>query len=258
MRALFITLLIALVSFVSAAESVPEELPPLDPAYVGIHGMVLMNQSSSIFAYHLPLYRKPHNVQLLYKLEVKSVALVQLIRDNDLVTIKPKPFNLQRLMRGEKMAIEADIYMGHFERDGMLVYENMTLNFAKKLYVRKLENAKPVKAKVLAGESLESKAVDVKVVDAKVTEDKSSELQPSSNQQVYDVVSYGKSDRIYIHRLQQAPSFDHLIHIDVDAGCLTTFRTSTAVPERTELQYKFLNCGTMKPLYYETEDFKKH
>lgn len=252
MRALFITLLMTLVSFASAAESVPEELPPLDPAYVGVHGMVLMNQSSSIFAYHLPLYRKPHNVQLLYKLEVKSVALVQLIRDNDLVTIKPKPFNLQRLMRGEKMAIEADIYMGHFERDGMLVYEDMTLNFAKKLYVRKLESAKPSKVKALVDESL-----DTKVVDAKAAEDKSSELQPSSNEQVYDVVSYGKSDRIYIHRLQQAPSFDHLIHIDVDAGCLPTFRTSTAVPKRTELQYKFLNCGTMKPLYYETEDFKK-
>lgn len=223
MRVVFVCVLISLFSFYSFAESVAKELPPLDPAYVGVHGMVLMNKSSTIFAYHLPLYHKPHDVQLLYKLEVNDLALVQLVRDNDMVTIKPKPFNLQRLMRGEKIALEADIYMGHFERDGMLVYENMTLKFAKKLYMRKLDD-----------------------------------IKPSSNTQEYDVVSYQKSDRIYIHRLQQAPSFDHLIHIDVDAGCLTQFNTSSPVPKQSELQYKFLNCGTMKPLYYETKDFEKH
>ena len=223
MKALIISLFFTMFSSYSVAESAPEELPPLDPAYVGVHGMVLMNKASTIFAYHLPLYHKPHDVQLLYKLDVKNVALVHLVRDNDMVTIKPRPFNLQRLMRGEKIALEADIYIGHFERDGMLVYENMTLNFAKQLYVRKLDD-----------------------------------ISPSSNNQEYDVVSYRKNNKIYIHRIQQAPSFDHLIHIDVNAGCLPKFNTSSAVPKRTELQYKFLNCGTMKPFYFETEDFKKH
>ncbi len=223
MKALFAYLLIILVSLNSVAESVPEELPPLDPAYMGVHGMVLMNKSSTIFAYHLPLYHKPHDVQLLYKLAVKNVALVQLVRDNDMVTIKPKPFNLQRLMRGEKVALAADVYLGHFERDGMLVYENMTLNFAEKLYMRKLDD-----------------------------------IKPSNNEQQYDVVSYHKNNKIYIHRLQQSPSYDHLIHIDVNASCLTKFNTSSPVPKRSELQYKFLNCGTMKPLYYETQDFEKH
>ncbi len=223
MKALIISLFFIMFSSYSVAESAPEELPPLDPAYVGVHGMVLMNKASTIFAYHLPLYHKPHDVQLLYKLDVKNVALVHLVRDNDMVTIKPKPFNLQRLMRGEKIALEADIYIGHFERDGMLVYENMTLNFAKQLYMRKLDD-----------------------------------ISPSSNNQEYDVVSYRKNNKIYIHRIQQAPSFDHLIHIDVNAGCLPKFNTSSAVPKRTELQYKFLNCGTMKPFYFETEDFKKH
>lgn len=223
MRALLASWLIAFTCLPGFAESVPEELPPLDPAYVGVHGMVLMNKSSTIFAYHLPLYHKPHDVQLLYKLDVKDVALMQLVRDNDMVTIKPKPFNLQRLMRGEKVILEADVYTGHFERDGMLVYKNMSLNFAEQLYVRKLDD-----------------------------------IKPSSTRQEYDVVSYRKNYKIYIHRLQQAPSFDHLIHIDVTAGCLTKFNTSSPVPKRTELQYKFLNCGTMKPFYFETEDFKKH
>ena len=163
MKALIISLFFTMFSSYSVAESAPEELPPLDPAYVGVHGMVLMNKASTIFAYHLPLYHKPHDVQLLYKLDVKNVALVHLVRDNDMVTIKPKPFNLQRLMRGEKVALEADIYIGHFERDGMLVYENMTLNFAKQLYMRKLDD-----------------------------------ISPSSKNQEYDVVSLRQNYKIYI------------------------------------------------------------
>lgn len=222
MKLFFATFLSLFISANCFAESEPEKLPPLDPAYEGVHGMVLMNHSSTIFAYHLPLYHKPHNAQILYKLSVKDVALVQLVRDNEIVTIKPKRFNLQRLMRGEKVAIEADVYLGHFERDGMLIYEGMTLEFSEQLYTRELKD-----------------------------------LQPSSKSQIYDVVSYRKNYKIFIHRLQQAPSFDHLIHVDVTAGCLNKFRTSSAVPKRIELQYKFLNCGTMKPMYYETQDFEK-
>ena len=221
MRALFGYLLITLVSFNSFAESPPEELPPLDPAYMGEHGMVLLNKSSAVFAYHLPGYQKPHDVQLLYKLEVKNVAFLHLVRDNEMVTIKPKPFNLQRLMRSEKLALAVDVYIGHYEHEGMLVYENMTLNFAEQLYMRKLD-----------------------------------EITPSSNQQEYDVVSYRNTNNIYIHRLQQPPSYDHIIHIDADAGCLTKFNTSSPVPKRSELQYKFFNCGTMKPLYYDTQNFE--
>ncbi len=196
------------------------ELPPIDPAYMGVHGMVLVSHTSSIYASHLPLYHKPHDVQVLYKLENKDLSLLQLVRDNELVTIKPQPFNLQRLMRGEKMTIMADIYMGHYERDGMLVYENIPLSFAKLLYVRDF-----------------------------------SDIQESSKTQEYDVVKLSKNNRIYIHRIQKSPSFDHLIHIDLEASCLSKFGTSSAVPMQSELQYKFSNCGTMKPLYYETQDF---
>ncbi len=214
-----ITIFVFICSLVSVFSSA-EDLPPLDPAYLGEHGMVLVSHSSSIYASHLPLYHAPHNVQLIYKIDTKALPLLQLVRDAELVTIKPKPFNLQRLMRGEQMTIIADVYSGHFERDGILVYENMPLNFAKQLYVREL-----------------------------------TEPKPSSNQQEYDMIELKGNNRIYVHRIQQAPSYDHLIHIDLEAGCLTQFKTSSAVPKSTELQYKFLNCGTMKPLYYETQDF---
>ncbi|WP_231731536.1 hypothetical protein [Colwellia sp. TT2012] len=187
----------------SFAEEDVKELPPLDPAYMGVHGMVLVNRGSTIYASHLPLYRKPHNVQLLYKLANKDLAILQTIRDSQFITIKPKPFNLQRLMRGEKMVIQADLYEGHFERGGMLVYENISLSFDKKLYVRTLHD-----------------------------------LKPASKNQQYDVVSLSQNYKLYIHKIQQAPSFAHILAIDLEAGC---FNTSSPVPKEIELQYKFIN-----------------
>ena len=150
-----------------------------------------------------------------------DLAVLQTVRDSQFITIKPKPFNLQRLMRGEKMVIQADLYAGHFKRDGMLVYKNISLAFDEKLYVRTFDD-----------------------------------IKPSSTKQKYDVVSLRKNYKLYIHRIQQAPSFDHILGVDLVAGCLGRFNTSSPVPKEIELQYKFLNCGTMKPFYFETEDFK--
>ena len=221
MKKLFIGILV-LLSQISFAEDEVKELPPIDPAYMGIHGMVLFTQGSSVYASHMPLYHKPHDVQLLYKLDNNDLAVLQTIRDGDLITIKPKPFNLQRLMRGEKMVINVDLYAGHFERDGMLVYENIPLTFEQLLYVRTF-----------------------------------GDIEPSSNKQAYEVVPLRQNYNLYIHKILQAPSYDHIIGIDQEAGCLEHFNTSSAVPKRSELQYKFLYCGTMKPLHFETEDFAK-
>ncbi|WP_085297942.1 hypothetical protein [Cognaticolwellia mytili] len=211
-----------LLSQISFAEDEVKELPPLDPAYMGIHGMALFTQGSSIYASHMPLYKKPHNVQLLYKIDNDNLAVLQMIRDGELITAKPEKFNLQRLIRGEKLTVNVDLYAGHFERDGMLVYESIPLTFDKQVYVRTFDD-----------------------------------IQPSNRKQNYDVVPLRKNYKIYIHRIQQAPSFDHIIGIDLEAGCLTKFNTSSPVPKRSELQYKFINCGTMKPLYFETGDFQK-
>ena len=204
---------------VFAEEAKP--LPPLDPLYDGSHNMVLVSKSSTIFASHLSKYSKPSNVQLLYKLDVKDVSLMQVVRDNSLVTVKLEKFNLQRLMRGEKVAIKADVYIGHFEQDGMLVYEGITLNFDEQLFLREL-----------------------------------TELEESKRVQEYTAVSYNrKSSRIYVHHIQQAPSYDHLIHIELDASCPTKFATSSAVPTEEEIHRRLINCGTMKPMYYEKQSF---
>lgn len=214
-------LIISLLSPISLAEDKVPELPPLDPIYMGEQSMVLISHGSRIYASHLASYKKPNDFQLIYQLENKSVAVLQTVRDNQLVTIKAKPFNIQRLMRGEKVVIQADLYAGHFDRDGMKVYENISLAFDKQLYFRTFDD-----------------------------------IKPSSTRQEYDVVSLKDNYTFYIHKIQTAPSFSHILGVDLQSSCLSSFSTSTAVPKETELQYKFINCGTIKPLNFETEDFQ--
>jgi hypothetical protein len=220
MKKIIACILLILIPQISFAEE-PKELPPLDPKFVGTHGMVLLNHNSTILASHLPMYKSPHNIQLVYKLEVKDIALVQLIRDADLVTIKPDPFNIQRLLRGEEFSVKADVYMGHFERDGLLTYENVDITFETLIYSRILD-----------------------------------EIKPSNTRQEYAVVELRSKTRLLIHNIQTAPSYDHLLLLTDDTSCIVNFNTSKAVPTENEIYYKLTYCGSIKPLYFETEDFK--
>ncbi|MGJ8691172.1 MAG: hypothetical protein ACSHW0_01675 [Thalassotalea sp.] len=210
--------------FVFAEDEAEIELPPVDPAYNAIHPMVLVNKGSTIFAYYLSGYEKPSDVQLLYKLSVKNVALVQLVRDADLVIVKPEKFNLQHLMRGEKLAVSAEVYIGDYRTDGTIVYENVVLEFDKLLYARELN-----------------------------------ELEESNKKQTYEAISYNsKSDRLYLHHIQQAPSYAQLLHVDLTASCRNSFNASSAVPKESELLYKFINCGTLTPLYFDAGAYQKN
>ncbi|TRY31300.1 hypothetical protein [Aliiglaciecola sp. M165] len=200
-----------------AADIAPE---PLDPAYEGIHGMVVFNNASALYASHLPLYRKPHNAQLIYKIEAKDPALIFLVRDADMVTIKPEKFNLQRLLRGEQLTVKADVYIGHFERGGSLTYEQVELTFSEQKYMRMLE-----------------------------------ELGEPSTLQVYDEVQLSKGLRILVHQIQGAPSYDHLVLLYQNIGCITQIDTGIAVPSEQFLINRLSFCGSMKPLYFETQDF---
>ena len=172
----------------------------------------------------LSTYR-PTPTQTMCKLSTKlttpGVAFLSLVRDADLVTIKPKPFNIERLMRGEEVQITADVYSGHFAKGGSQLLSDTPIVFSKKLYARAL-----------------------------------TELTESSQWQEYDMITLANTGRIYIHKIQKSPSFNHLIFVDLTSACMQKFRTSKRVPPQSELTLKFVNCGSLKPLYYDTTNLE--
>jgi hypothetical protein len=195
---------------------------PLDPVYEARHGMVIVNKGSNLYASNLATYSAPHNAQILYKLEIREVSLIQLVRDADLVTMFTKPFNLQRLMRGENVTVEADVYLGHYNRSGMQVFSNLPVTFKKHLYARLLD-----------------------------------ELESKDKKQKYDAVEVGTDEYILIHQIQTPPSYDHLVLVTNYVSCIKEFDTGSDVPTENELTRKLMYCGPLKPLYFESEVFKK-
>jgi len=218
---LFVILFFALNSLgLAIAKEV--ELSEKVPSYNTEHTMILLNRGSSIFAINLPTYNPPHDMQIVYKVENPDIAFLELIRNAELITIKPHPFDIQNLMNGAEITITADIYEGDYRQSGSLIYSNREIIMSEKLYSRKLND-----------------------------------LAEPSQWQDYDLINLGGTERIYIHKIQKAPSYNHLIFVDLVNACMQKFRTSKRVPAENELTYKFINCGTLKPLYYNADDFKK-
>lgn len=194
--------------------------PPLDPAYEGVHGMLLFNQDSRLYASHLPSFHKPHDAQIIYKIKTDNAALLSLVRDAEQVTIEPESFNLQRLLRGEEFKVKAKVYLGHFERGGSMFFEDIDISFIELKYLRMLED-----------------------------------LAEPGMEKVYDLVDLDKGGRLLIHQIQNAPSFDHIALLTNPNSCLTTIRTGKLVPEESFLISRLSYCGSMKRVYYETKDF---
>jgi hypothetical protein len=60
---LLLTLLIISISGYAFAEEEAAELPPLNPKYKAEHAIALVNKGSGIYAFNLPGYKSPHDVQ---------------------------------------------------------------------------------------------------------------------------------------------------------------------------------------------------
>jgi hypothetical protein len=218
---LLILLLTATIVSVNAQE---EELPPpLDPAYMGEHSFVLIANDSTFYAYYLSGYEKPHQEQMLYSISAKEPAVVYMVKDAEVVTIRSKePFNLQRLMRDESFELKFDVYLGHHDRDGLLSHPDQILSMESLQFHRSL-----------------------------------TDLKPSSNRQIYEEVELKNGRYFLLHRIETAPSFHHVILLDNRTSCGLDFLTSRRVPEEKELLRKLLFCGTLRPLYFDTAYLKE-
>ena len=213
-------LLLSFNSFSFAEEPPPP--PPLDPKYMSQHEMVLMSSESDLFATYVPSLRDPKDQQLVYLVDAKGPNLFYLVRDADKVTIKTDKFNLERLIREESVEVNIQAYLGDITKDSQPVYKDIPLNFMKQLYYRDLED-----------------------------------IEPSGLRQTYDIVELNNQDRMLIHKIKNAPSFDHIILVEEAKNCVTQFFASAAVPKQDELLMKLLFCGSIKPLYYNPIMTKK-
>lgn len=104
------------------------------------HGMVLFGKEK-LHAYHLPMFHKVHNKQMVLTFDVPSDIKTKIVNfeETQFLTFVPAPFDLEKFIKAP-FDLTGDIYSGHFEQDGVLVLSGVTLKNPKIEYLQDLVN----------------------------------------------------------------------------------------------------------------------
>lgn len=107
-----------------------------------VHGMVIFGREK-LYAYHLPMFHPPHNYQVIFQIQLDKETMLGLVRDHQLnpehatYTLEPEKFILPDMIANPQ-AFKANIYRGHFERGGVKVFSDVTVQIADVLYSNEL------------------------------------------------------------------------------------------------------------------------
>lgn len=200
------------------------------PARMGSHGMRLFSDGKDFYASHLPLYRAPHDYQVIYRVSPSDPLLVAALLQQQMITILPDVFDLDRLIAGESLSISTRLYLGHFERGGKQVLRDNRFRFEQPVYLRPLASAN----------------------------------LPNFE---FDVIDLNDGDRqLLVHRIGQSPSFDALIMMQTarckDDAQLPSLLQLMEKPGdigqglSTELLQALPDCASPQLIHLETEDLK--
>jgi hypothetical protein len=199
---------------------------------MGHHGMLLFAVGTEVYASHLPLYYSPHDYQLIFHIKSDNQSRLLALLENEMVTILPAEFDLNRLINGESFSLTTKVYSGHFERGGKLAFEDKSFLFSKQLFKRKLSKV----PKILHREQKSFYLLDLGIPKTKLA----------------------------IHLIQAAPSFDLMALVKnnvcekAEMSKPNTF-TITLPEDITLNKQAILNllqtCTEAKILYFETQDF---
>ncbi|MFC3649437.1 hypothetical protein ACFOOH_20735 [Planctobacterium marinum] len=195
---------------------------------MGSHGMVLFSDGDRLFASHLPLYQAPHDYQLIYEVELQSQEklIAQLISgeqtEEHMLTLLPEHFDLNKLIEGESITLNATVFKGHFERGGKPWLSEQEVFFKKPLYRRQL------------------------------TGNVSANAEPNQ----WHSILLSEQRLLFVHLIGPAPSFD-AIYLAEQCQLKESAKTSIEYSfENAELVANFRQCHSQKALYVEFQDFK--
>jgi len=231
-RFILIVILLMVSAFSSNAHQESKHLHRM-----GSHGMVLFTDGTTLYANHLPLYRKPHDYQLIYQVNTKqNQKIIDYLQGDSslsadkylsqMVTILPEPFDLNRLIENQQLTLSTTVFKGHFERGGKTWLEDIQLEFVKMLVNKQI---------TVSNNDVKTQKQQWLVRELALT-----------------------TDKLFIHVINEKPSYDALI---IGRECSDTLGTNTMliaqpIDNKSPLLLK-TPCKQQRLLYYETQDFSE-
>jgi hypothetical protein len=158
-----------------------EQARPAEAQRMGTHGMVLFGSGKQLFASHIPMFHRPHDVQLLLSV---SLAHPELPSGRDFsegtYTLEPERFDLDALAQGRLKQFRATVYQGNFEAGGTPLHKDVTVR------VRAVEQMQLLTAQA-----------------------------PELPEPRHWVVGSGKEAWL-VHVISRAPDFDQVVKVSLD------------------------------------------
>jgi hypothetical protein len=112
------------------------------------HGMVLFGGQTT-YASHLPMFHAPHNYQAVFEITIvdppRGVGAwgeykeLSNANKNALFTLVPEKMDLSAVIAGQKNSFQANIFQGHFEKDGVNLGP-VWVNVSKVVYSQNLNS----------------------------------------------------------------------------------------------------------------------
>jgi hypothetical protein len=105
------------------------------------HGMLIFGKEK-IYASHLPMFRSPHNYQIILELELDSKTKKLFVADQNnnpeynTYTIEPETFVLPDMISNPK-SFKANLYRGHFERGGKKIASDVVVSIKQVIFYEK-------------------------------------------------------------------------------------------------------------------------
>jgi hypothetical protein len=219
-----------LVSTYTSAQHDHDAMPTDKPS---THGMLIFG-TNKIYASHLPMFRTPHNYQIILGLVLDAKALQKFITDQKqnpqytTYTIEPEKFVLPDMV-AKKGTFKANLYRGHFERGGIKIADSITIKIVEVVYFKKFDaNA------------------------AKQTE--------------ANFIVFGNSkEQFAIHQISNKPDFEQILQVKTTISKLETVSFSSnnnpvGVSSNTitvKINGKDADVILLKQLYLEFDDLKE-
>lgn len=105
---------------------------------------MLIMGTDKVYAEHLPMFHTPHDYQIILELELSKSDLNayrkdRMIHQGELVyTIEPETFVLPEMVNDTKV-FKANVYRGHFERDGVRFLDTIKVKIKKVIYHKQFD-----------------------------------------------------------------------------------------------------------------------
>jgi len=207
---------------------------------IGYHGMAVFTDGSAIFASHLPLYRQPHDFQIVYRLAFDDKRAEQQIQQylnenkrsdgQAVMTLLPEQFDLNELATAQTPTLKTRFFTDHFERGG----QPMLFNDKKEV---KVEYATPVLVEQLI------------VEDSEALED----AARKANWFSISLPSKPQTAKLFVHKIDTKPSFDAIV---IAKGCEDAGAYKSSALSLDAIRDAFAHCDSVEIPYADAQDFQ--